>query len=141
MTPKEILTSVLRIDQEIETLNRARDRLREEETYLSATDYSKVIVMSTTGRGSTEQIALQMADIDGKLCQAVERLWKAKARAEALISTLKSSRHRDLMRRRYLLCESWEQVAYEMHYGYRHVLKMHGAALEELKRNMAHNGT
>ena len=141
MDPRETLVAVLRIDQEIETLNRARDRLREEETYLSATDYSRVTVMSSAGRGSAERLALEQAEIDGKLCDAVQRLWKAKGEAETLISSLSSTRHRDLMRRRYLLCESWEQVAYEMHYGYRHVLKMHGAALEELRRKRAHNGT
>lgn len=132
--PKVILMAVRRIDEEIETLNRARERIREEETYLSATDYGKAVVQSSGDRGSVERVAMASADLDGQLCQAVERLWKAKRRAERLISTLKSPVHRDLLRRRYLLGESWEQIAVGMHYGYRHVTRMHGAAIEELRR-------
>ena len=35
----------------------------------------------------------------------------------------------EILSRRYLLGQSWEKIAVEMNYGYRHVLKIHGRAL------------
>lgn len=38
--------------------------------------------------------------------------------------------------RRYLLRESWEEIAVNMGYHYRHVLRIHGSALENLKSSL-----
>lgn len=39
-----------------------------------------------------------------------------------------------LLRYRYILGKTWEETAVLMHYTYRHTLRMHGAALQKLKK-------
>lgn len=67
--------------------------------------------------------------------KALERdLSKAILEVEDAISSL-SPRERDLMRLYYIDGLTWEMVAVEMHYTWRHVHRIHGDALEALKSN------
>lgn len=45
------------------------------------------------------------------------------------IGTVSDATEQEILSRRYLLGQSWEKIAVEMNYGYRHVLKIHGRAL------------
>ena len=50
----------------------------------------------------------------------------------AVIEQVKNPRDHEILRRRYLLGQTWEQIAVEMHYGYQHVCKCHKYAVAKL---------
>lgn len=49
------------------------------------------------------------------------------------IHKMQDETERDVLIRRYLLGETWEQIAAEMNYNYRSVLKIHGRALKNFQ--------
>lgn len=84
---------------------------------------------------------------DGQsLPRAVERIIQAQQKLEAqinvcgatrreivaVIEQVKNPRDHEILRRRYLLGQTWEQIAVEMHYGYQHVCKCHKYAVAKL---------
>ena len=80
------------------------------------------------------------------LPRAVESLMEAKAELEAqinvcekirrevvaVIEQVTNPRDHEILRRRYLLGQRWEQIAVEMHYRYQHICRCHRAAVGKL---------
>lgn len=85
----------------------------------------------------------------GRLPLAVERLDEARRRLEAELETgqrareeilgavgrLSNSRAREILRRRYILGQKWEQIYSQMHLEARWVMRLHRQALEDLAIN------
>lgn len=49
------------------------------------------------------------------------------------IGTVSDATEQEILSRRYLLGQSWEKIAVEMKYSYRHVTKLHGYALNHFE--------
>ena len=49
------------------------------------------------------------------------------------ISNMKDDTEKEVLMRRYILCEKWESIAVAMNYTYHHVIKIHGNALQHFK--------
>ena len=49
------------------------------------------------------------------------------------ISKVEDYRLRNILSSRYIRGDKWEQIAVDMHYDYRYLLKLHGAALNSLR--------
>lgn len=49
------------------------------------------------------------------------------------IGTVPDATEQEILSRRYLLGQSWEKIAVEMKYSYRHVTKLHGYALNHFE--------
>jgi len=128
LTAKEWLMRAWRIDEEIETLRRARD-----ETFICCTSvtpsYEGDSVSGTKDPHKFDQLAEYAAQINAK----VDELIAIKREIEAAIEQVNDGTYRELLRRRYLCCERWEQIAVGMGYDYRWVLRLHGRALLEIK--------
>ncbi len=79
------------------------------------------------------------SDLSGYAARLDELLRELKAEKEMQMVTYREIRQQigmvpdpteqEILSRRYLLGQSWEKIAVEMNYGYRHVLKIHGRAL------------
>ena len=52
---------------------------------------------------------------------------------EGAIAKLKDKRYKDILTRRYLSFQKWDQIALEMAYDYRYVFRLHGYALQKIK--------
>lgn len=86
------------------------------------------------------------AGAGGRVPRAVEAILKAqeqlraqcdrcaavRAAVEAAIARAPGQRDQEILRRRYILGQKWEQIAVEMHYGYQHVCKRHKLAVTQL---------
>lgn len=46
------------------------------------------------------------------------------------ISMVPDPTEQEILSRRYLIGQSWEKIAVEMHYSYRQIIRIHGAALQ-----------
>lgn len=79
------------------------------------------------------------SDLSGYAARLDELLRELKAEKEMQMIVYREIRQQirmvpdateqEILSRRYLLGQSWEKIAVEMNYGYRHVLKIHGRAL------------
>lgn len=131
--PREILRRTLHIDQEIKTLQQEQKQLEESLSSLQSFDYQKPIVQSSGGRGSVEALVIQVADGKDRIARQIIQLISAKDAARELIARLPEGQEHDVLVQRYILLHSWEQTAVELGYSYRHVIRLHGEALRQLR--------
>ena len=131
--PAIILRRLLYIDQEIKDLQLEQKQLEDSLSYLQGVDFGKPIVKSTSDRGSVEALAIQVADGKDRIARKIARLMAAKRQARELIETLPDGPERNVLVQRYILLRTWEQIAVDLDYSYRHVIRLHGLALQKLR--------
>ncbi|MCF0230661.1 MAG: hypothetical protein HUJ76_13330 [Parasporobacterium sp.] len=66
----------------------------------------------------------------------IRELELARHRIIGEIQSLEDSRHVDLLYRRYVSWQSWEQIADVMHYDKRHIHRLHGDALLAFRKTV-----
>lgn len=59
-----------------------------------------------------------------------DRLVDMRVAAKARINMLPDETHQEILYARYINCEDWEHIAYNLHYSWKHVFKIHGKALQ-----------
>lgn len=94
--------------------------------------------------GSTNDLSGKVARIERYVTRAVaakKKLQDMRTEAERLIDAIERPEYREILHRRYLLAERWENIADEMSYSLHHIYKMHGAALIEADKKMIPNDT
>lgn len=84
----------------------------------------------------TENLALKHLELEDKYRETVEKLTAQMAEIERAIEPLGPT-ERSLIRLHYFQGLTWEQVAVEMGYTWRHVHRLHGKALERLQSEEA----
>lgn len=131
--PAVILRRSLHIDREIKDLQLEQKQLEDNLACLQGFDFGKPIVKSTSGRGSVEALAIQAADGKERIARKIARLMAAKQQARELIETLPDGPERNVLVQRYILLRTWEQIAVDLDYSYRHVIRLHGLALQKLR--------
>lgn len=120
-------------------LRRERDKLAQMIADLEATIYGpkavKYDAVPRGGSGPSDPVA-ELAGRHLALCEqyteAVTRLSAQMAEIEAAIEPLEPT-ERTIIRLHYFQGLTWEQVAVEMNYTWRHVHRLHGKALEKLQ--------
>ena len=84
-----------------------------------------------------ENAYCQLADYNTEADRLFREFTAARKRTEDLISSVPNPAQREVLTRRYIIGQRWEDIAECMSYNLRHVYKIHGAALQQ----MALNGT
>ena len=135
--PREILRRTLHIDQEIKALQQEQAQLEESLSSIQSFDYQKPIVQSSGGKGSVEALAIQVADGKDRIARRIGQLIAAKEEARELIAKLPEGPEHNVLVQRYILLHSWEQAAVQLGYSYRHVIRLHGEALRQLREIMS----
>lgn len=86
------------------------------------------------------QNARDLSDYMARLDSAVTALLHAKQSAfvrmqeiSKAIDAMEDAEERQILQRRYIQDESWEQIAYELHWSWRHTLRRHGNALQHFE--------
>lgn len=90
----------------------------------------------TPGRGmggsfshAAEKVIALKEKIEEKIVLLVER----REPIVKAIEMLEQESYRELLTLRYLLGWTWERIAEQMHYSYRHVTRLHGCALKAMQ--------
>ena len=116
-----------------------RDKLAQQLANLEETIYSpkaqSLNGMPRNGSGAlcpTENLALKHMELEAKYKETVEKLTDQMAEIERAIEPL-DPRERTIIRLHYFQGLTWEEVAVEMGYTWRHVHRLHGKALEKLQ--------
>ncbi len=118
--------------------NQEIDRLCEELSRWRALATKITPVLSQEPAGGHEgenQIELAVEKIialEGQINTKIDEMLKTKQRVEKAIQTVQDGTLREVLDRRYILGETWEQIAVHMNYTYQWTCSLHGKALKEL---------
>ena len=133
MTAKEYLRQPFKLDRKLRVLQEKVDKLR------SALDYRSPSLGGTGGSSGSERIP----DTISKIVEYEQRADKLRAEyvqtfveVDKTISAVTEETLHEVLERRYLLYQCWDQIAAEMHYSERHIKRLHGNALEKVKMSL-----
>lgn len=134
---KAYLRRIRKIEKDIENIEDMISDAREEQaTIRSAWPDGQPHGTGTTDPTAQAVIDLEVktGDYERKLIREKADLWKAKM---DILDTISKVRDANLSRLLYLFYidgKTWEEVAVELHYSWRHTLRRHGQALQEVER-------
>ena len=116
-----------RIDQECEEL--AKWNCRATKVTPTYSDMPKGGETSDKIQSAVES----MMEIEDQINVDIDELVKIKAEIVGAIKTVSDETLQNILYLRYIRCRKWEQIAIDLNYDYRYVLKLHGRALQRLK--------
>lgn len=84
-------------------------------------------------KGGDHDLINKVVDLQDEIYQDIVRLETVSHEIRQVIESVENDRERQLLQYRYVDGLSWEQVAVNMGYNYRHTTKMHGWAIAKIK--------
>ena len=78
-----------------------------------------------------------LVDYQAEADRLMMEMLGVRQQVEKVIGTVPDAVQREVLTRRYIIGQRWEDIAFVMNYNIRHIYKIHGAALQ----SMALNGT
>ena len=133
-------------------LNKAREAARD---YRLARDkanaYGQLLMVgkavSYDGDGSTherkgnpvENAYCCLADYEAEADRLLQEMNAVRQRAESLIASVPEQSQREVLTRRYIIGQRWEDIAVSMNYSRQHVTRLHGYALHNMCLNVTKN--
>ena len=134
---KAYLWRIRKIEKDIRNIeDMIRDAREEQETIRSAWPDGQ-----PHGTGITDPTAQAVIDLEKKigeyerqLIQNKSDLWKAKMDILDTISKVRDANLSRLLYLYYVESKTWEEVAVELTYSWRHTLRRHGQALQEVEK-------
>ena len=124
MTIKQWLLRGRNIDREITVLLKAYEETKERLTKVTQT-ISGDIVQHDKDPHKFDRLAELGEKIDSK----VDELVSIREEIYNTISKVPNDAQRELLVRRYIIGETFEQIAVGMHYSYKQICRIHGRAL------------
>lgn len=135
-SPKEILKKARQVDRRIMLIGVEWEKLNQDIQALKSFDYGKPIVQSSGGRSEVETAAVRIADRKAELSAELQKQLAIRADAIDIVHSLPPGPERDVLTQRYILCNSWDQVASNLHYVYRYCIQLHNAAMKKVSHNL-----
>ena len=130
MTAKEYLCQAYKMDKRIRILQGKVDKLR------SALEYHSPSLDSGGGGGNSDK----MPDTISKIMEYEQHAAQLQTayvdkyiEIDRAIHSVEDDTMREVLERRYLLYQKWEQIAQEMHKDIRWIYRLHGRALDCIK--------
>ena len=81
----------------------------------------------------TAKMPEKVESIAAKIDRQLNRCMALRYEIEEAINKLENPTERLLMRKRYIEGKTWDKVAVEMNYTFRHIIRMHGQILQKMK--------
>ncbi len=131
-TPKEYLrqlrTAEIKIEQKEEELERLKSSL---ESISTGTDSERV---QTTPKDRLSEEITRIVDLEKEIKSDIKELLILKNKIINEIQSMDNPVYINILYKRYVQYKSLEEIAVEMNYSYRQVLRLHGLALQDFKR-------
>ncbi|EJO22120.1 hypothetical protein HMPREF1148_0670 [Selenomonas sp. FOBRC6] len=129
MTAKEYLRRIRDAESDLRSAELDYQRARDDVINLKAIEYDKDRV-SNSHIGDLSDAIAALEQYAEDVNAQWDRMIALRKAAKVLIDRVPDGRYRAILLGRYLYGQSWEQVAVGLGYTYRHVLWMHGKALQ-----------
>ena len=124
MNAKQWLNRAKNIDREIDGLILALNETRSRVLNITQT-LTGDVVQSTKDPHKFDRVV----ELENIIDRKIDELLRVKAEIEIGIGKLNDNRYREILRKRYLLNMTFEQIAVSMNYSWRHTCTLHGRAL------------
>lgn len=132
MSPKEYLQQAYRIECKIALDKELVESMRAALHGRSA-NYSSDGSQHILQENNVERAILRVVEYENKINAEIEDLMCKRLEIEDVIDTISNEILQEVLKRRYLLYQKWDEIAEEMHYGEQWVHKLHNRALAEVK--------
>ena len=132
MTPKEYLMQIYNVNKKINSKLSERDEIMK--TLIRSTDTSKENIHTLDVGRPTEDTVIRLMRYNDEANQYTDELVELKVRIAEEIMKLENENNRIVLRERYIHCKSFEEIAVNEGYVYRHIIRLHGQALEDFER-------
>lgn len=116
-------------DQEIDRLCEELSRWRARGTKI-APSLSSASAEGYKDEDLDESPVEKIISLEREINSTIDRAIEIKKQVEDTIKTVPNGTLRDILIRRYIFGETWEQISIHMNYGYRWILRLHGKALK-----------
>ena len=131
MSTKDYLSQTYRIDQRINSklaqVMCLRDLLSKATGTLSGAPKA-----ATPNLHSMEDTIAKMVDLENEINEDIDALVDLKAEIMRCIKRVDNPEYQTLLELRYLCFKHWEEIAVELGYTQRHLLRIHDLALESI---------
>ena len=135
MTAKEYLGQAYRLDQRINSKLQQVESLRSLTRKVTAS-YDGETVFHTRNVTSLEDTIYRLMEAEEELNRQIDELVVLKMDISRMIDRVRNESLRLILEKRYLCFLQWDQIAAEMHYSRRWVLKRHARAVEVVDKLM-----
>lgn len=85
---------------------------------------------------SVERAYCCLADYAEEAEKLMQEMIAARQRAEVLIASVPDAVQREVLTRRYIIGQTWEDIAESMNYSRQHITRLHGYALQNMCLNV-----
>ncbi|MDE6849442.1 MAG: DUF1492 domain-containing protein [Ruminococcus sp.] len=132
MTTKEYLNQAYQIDQRINSKLMQVESLRSLATRVTSV-FSDMPHSSTPDNRRLEKTMDKIIDLKNEILDDADELVDLKRDITQTINQIPDLRHRTILEMHYLSFRTWEQIAVALDHDIRHVYRLHGEALKEIK--------
>lgn len=132
MNAKEYLSQARYIDESINSKKEEIQNLYDLATRCTTT-WSDMPRIQSNGRSRMADCVMGMIEIENEIKKEMAELISLKGQIRRIISGVSNMEYRSLLERRYLAYKTWEEIADELGYTVRHIHRLHGKALLEVK--------
>ena len=139
MTTTEIKTELNRAKEAKRAYKLAKDKADDYEHLLiggKSVRYDSDGSKSERKGNPVENAYCQLADYKAEADKLLKEMSSARERTERLINTVANPVQREVLTRRYIIGQRWEDIAESMNYSRQHVTRLHGYALKTLCLNV-----
>lgn len=133
MSAKEYLQGIKKLDSLINSLTEEYETMRSLALKVTASNDGER-VQNSGNQDKLGNMVIKLIEQQEKINRNIDKYINMRANIHEVLSLLDNGDHIRLLYKRYFEYKSWEVIAYEMHYTYRWVTKMHGKALIELDK-------
>lgn len=136
MTAKEYLRQYKLMTARIRNREHDLAELREERESISIN--LDGMPHGTSLSDKTARLAAQLADAEEEIIELRSEAWSIRMEIVRTLNRIQTPEYNTLLYLRYIEGKTWEQIAVEMHYTFRHTTRLHGDALREVDAILAH---
>ena len=132
MTAKEYLYQAFRLDQQINSKLEQIAKLKHMATQATGR-FQAERISGTPQHSPMENALVKLIDLEYEINDDIDRLVDLKREMAVLIAKIGDPSYRILLELRYLVGNTWEEIALRMGYDLRWVYRLHGRALQEVE--------
>ena len=134
MTAKEYLRQLWNLDREIEIKYRELEELRAQIGIKAQPDPNENVGHSGNTSDPVSDIAVRIVQMEHRINRKIDRLINLKRKITEQIDGMENRNYRMILTCRYVLMQTWDDVAESVGYERRQCIRLHGLALQEFAR-------
>lgn len=128
MTAKQYLNRARGIDNRINSLLETKAKIKDQLTNITQS-YEHDITSGTKDPHKFDRLVI----IENQIDELIDQMLCAKSEVLSIVYQVQDWRLQEVLKRRYVDMQSFEQIAYNMNYAWRQVMRLHKKGLQEVE--------